>query len=143
MHMVEHNEIQSQQNPWIINPNWTKISSILRIQHLFFYLWSWIPRLLHHCRCHVNSIPTTSNLKHTPTSHPLCKISITSLFNEILYLKNIPKMPIQKCNLHIWSLASTFISWSKFHALKSYDEVLKHILHQHLFCGIIIKAKQN
>jgi hypothetical protein len=28
MHMVEHNEIQNQQNPWIINPNWklTKIS---------------------------------------------------------------------------------------------------------------------
>jgi len=31
MHMVEHNEIQSQQNPWNINPNWksTKISSII------------------------------------------------------------------------------------------------------------------
>ncbi len=53
-------------------------------------------------------------------------------------------MPIQECNLHIWSLASTSISWSKFHALKSYDEVVKHTFHlKHLFCGIIIEAKQN
>jgi hypothetical protein len=28
-------------------------------------------------------------------------ISITYLLNEILYLKNIPTMPIQQCNLHI------------------------------------------
>jgi hypothetical protein len=29
-------------------------------------LWSWIAKLLHHCKCHVNSIPITSNLNiHT------------------------------------------------------------------------------
>jgi hypothetical protein len=74
----------------------------------------------------------------------LCKISNSSLLTKILYLKNIPKMPIQQCNLHIWSLASTSIDWSKFHALTSYDDIFKHILHlKHFFFGSIIKAKQN